>query len=146
MATAATQERAIVAGLSDRLGWEAAVELERGTDLPPALGVSQPVADSGSGTVLVLDGRLGHSVPTVVLLGADFVRWGAGATWDGAVRRALYGDDGNPSVDLELVAMTEMLGTRGLGVVAVDLDTPLLRRAGIVRTSVQLIAANVLGR
>ena len=116
------------------------------TDLPPALGASQPVADSGSGTVLVLDGRLGHSVPTVVLLGADFVRWGAGATWDGAVRRALYGDDGNPSVDAELVAMTEMLGTRGLGVVAVDLDTPLLRRVGIVRTSVQLIAANVLGR
>ena len=36
LATAATREEALVAGLSDRLGWEAVLEFERGPDLPVA--------------------------------------------------------------------------------------------------------------
>ena len=126
LATAINRDQAVLTGLSDRLGWEAVLEFERGTDLPPALAVAEAVPDH----VVVLDGRLGHDVPTVVVMGPDFVRWGAGSTWDGAVRRALYGDAGNPSVSAELRHVTSVLGSRGLGVVAVDLDTPLLAAFG----------------
>lgn len=142
LATATSRERATVAGLSDRLGWEAVKAFERGDDLPPAIAVTEPVPSD----VVVLDGRLAHDVPTVVVMGADFVRWAAGSTWDGAVRRALYGDDGNPNLAAELSQMVDLLAVRSLGIVAVDLDTPLLRRAGIVRCSVQLVASNGSGR
>lgn len=142
LATATGRDRAVIAGLSDRLGWEAVQALERGDDLPPAIAVDEPVPAD----VVVLDGRLSHDVPTVVVVGADFVRWGAGATWDGAVRRAIFGDDGNPHLASELSQMVDQLALRALGVVAVDLDTPLLRRAGIIRCSVQLVASNGLGR
>ena len=52
---------------------------------------------------IVLDGRLGHDVPTVVVLGADTMRWGAGRRGTAAWRRALYGDDpaADPSSELE---------------------------------------------
>ena len=142
LATAPDRDRALLAGLSDRLGWEAVLEFERGGNLPPALGLDEPVPDH----VVVLDGRLGHDVPTVVVMGADFVRWAAGSSWDGALRRALYGDHGHPDVSAELELMSGTLASRGLSVVAVDLDTPLLRRAGIVRCSVQLVASNGSGR
>src|SRR5262245_46173941 len=98
LATAATRDAAMIAGLSDRLGWEAVLEFERGRDLPHAAAL----ADFTDENVVMLDGRLGHEVPTVVVLGRDMVRWGAGATWYGAMRRAMYGDDGNPDVGREL--------------------------------------------
>lgn len=142
LATAATRDRALLAGLSDRLGWEALLHLERGEHLPPALGLEERVPDQ----VVVLDGRIGHEIPTVVVLGPGLIRWGAGTSWDGAVRRALYGDDGHPDVEAELAGLASALVRDGLDVVAVDLDSPLLRRAGIVRCSVQLVATNVLGR
>ena len=87
----------------------------------------------------MLDGRLGHDVPTVVVLGDDFVRWGAAATWSTAVHRALYGDDGSIAVERELADMATVLRRGGLDVVGVDLGTDLLRRAGVVRRSVQLV-------
>ena len=93
---------------------------------------------------IVLDGRLGHDVPTVVVLAADMVRWGAAATWDGAMRRAMYGDDGNPDARRELAELCELLGGR-----------PRRRRcrprhagcsrAGIARCSVQIVDGRRLG-
>lgn len=136
LATAPTRERALVAGLSDRLGWEAVLEFERGNDLPAAAAL----ADFTDDNVVVLDGRLDHEVPTVVVLGRDMVRWGAGATWDAAMRRAMYGDDGSLDLGHELPELCSMLDRSGLGVAAVDLDSPLLRRAGIARCSVQIVA------
>ena len=137
LATAATRDAALIAGLSDRLGWEAVLEFERGTDLPRA----EALADFADDNVVFLDGRLGHDVPTVVVLGRDMVRWGAGSTWYGAMRRAMYGDDGNPDVSQELPELCAILARSGLGVGAVDLDSPLLRRAGIARCSVQIVAS-----
>ena len=136
LATSGSRESALVKGLSDRLGWEAVLEFERGTDLPRA----EALADFADDNVVILDGRLGHDVPTVVVLGRDMVRWGAGATWYGAMRRAMYGDDGNLDVDRELPELCAILARSGLGVAAVDLDSPLLRRAGIARCSVQIVA------
>ena len=59
---------------------------------------------------IVLDGRLDHDVPTVVVLAADTMRWGAGSTWDGAMRRALYGDD--PPADPERRARRALQAAR----------------------------------
>ena len=136
LATALTRERAIGVGLGDRLGWEAVLAFERGDDLPP---VDMDSADDPADRVVVLDGRLGHDVPTVVVLGDDFVRWGAAATWSTAVHRALYGDDGSIAVERELAEMMNVLHRGRLDVVAVDLGSDLLRRAGVVRCSVQLV-------
>jgi hypothetical protein len=138
LATASTRDAALIAGLSDRLGWEAVLEFERGTDLPRA----EALADFSDDNVVMLDGRLGHDVPTVVVLGRDMVRWGAGSTWYGAMRRAMYGEDGNPDGGRELPELCAILARSGLGVTAVDLDSPLLRRAGIARCSVQIVAAS----
>ena len=138
LATASTREAALVKGLSDRLGWEAVLEFERGTDLPRA----EALADFADDNVVILDGRLGHEVPTVVVLGREMVRWGAGATWYGAMRRAMYGDDGNLDQGRELPEMCATLARSGLGVAAVDLDSPLLRRAGVARCSVQIVAVS----
>ena len=142
LATATTPDRALLVGLSDRLGWEAVLHLERGGDLPPVLQLDVPVPEQ----VVVLDGRLGHDLPTVVVLGPGLARWAAGTTWDSAVRRALYGDDGTRDADVELEALASSLVNQYLGVVAVELDTPVLRRAGIVRYSVQIVASNEMGR
>jgi hypothetical protein len=139
LATALTPERALAAGLSDRLGWEAVLHFERGGYLPVV--DSAPIGDTASNDdrLIVLDGRLGHDVPTVVLLGADLVRWGAGATWATAVHRAWYGDDGSLAVEEELTEVIDTLREAHLGVVGVDLGTSLLRRAHVVRWSVQLV-------
>jgi hypothetical protein len=138
LATALTRARAFGVGLSDRLGWEAVLAFERGDHLPPVETVlaEEPADDR----LVVLDGRLGHDVPTVVVLGDEFVRWGAAATWSTAVHRALYGDDGSIRVDGELAEMVTVLGRGGLDVVGVDLGTDVLRRAGVVRCSVQLVS------
>ena len=138
LATAGTREAALIKGISDRLGWEAVLEFERGGDLPAATGV----AESSGANAIVLDGRLGHGVPTVVVLAADTMRWGAGATWDGAMRRALYGDDPLAEPALELEGLSELLAADGLAVASVDLGTPRLQAAGVVRCSVQLVAGN----
>lgn len=136
LATASTRERAMVAGLSDRLGWEAVLEFERGRDFPAATALAEFTDEN----VMILDGRLDHDVPTVIVLGRDMVRWGAGATWYGAMRRAMYGDDGSLDISHELPELCGMLAQSGLGVAAVDLDSPLLRRAGIARCSVQVVS------
>jgi hypothetical protein len=139
LATALTPERALAAGLSDRLGWEAILHFERGGYLPVL--DTAPIGDRASDAdrLVVLDGRLGHDVPTVVVLGADLVRWGAAATWATAVHRAWYGDDGSLAVEEELTDVVDTLREARLDVVGVDLGTSLLRRANVVRWSVQLV-------
>jgi hypothetical protein len=138
LATARTPERAFAAGLSDRLGWEAVLAFERGDTLPPV--EAAPTTDAAKGNrLVVLDGRLGHEVPTVVVLGDDLVRWGAAASWATATHRALYGDDGSLDVEDELADVVGALRRGGLDVVGVDLGTALLRRAGVVRRSIQLV-------
>jgi hypothetical protein len=138
LATAMTPERAFAAGLSDRLGWEAVLVFERGGQLPLIETAPEDSAVNGD-RLVVLDGRLGHEVPTVVVLGDDLIRWGAAATWSTAVHRALYGDDGSLAVEEELAEVIGLLGEGGLDVVGVDLGTALLRRANVVRRSVQLV-------
>jgi hypothetical protein len=138
LATARTQERAYAAGLSDRLGWEAVLVFERGGHLPVVEPSPAPAATNGT-RLVVLDGRLGHDVPTVVVLGDGMVRWGAGATWSSAVHRALFGHDGSLPVEAELAEMLDVLAEAGLGVVGVDLGTAVLSRADVVRRSVQLV-------
>jgi hypothetical protein len=138
LATASTREAALVKGVSDRLGWEAVLEFERGTELPEASAVT-----GSSGTnAIVLDGRLGHHVPTVVVLGADTMRWGAGSTWNGAMRRALYGEDPGTDSASELGGLCDLLAADGLALASVDLGTPRLRAAGVVRCSVQIVAGD----
>jgi len=56
------------------------------------------------------------------------------------MRRAMYGDDGSLDITHELPELCGMLAQSGLGVAAVDLDSPLLRRAGIARCSVQVVS------
>jgi hypothetical protein len=140
LAMAATREAALVKGLSDRLGWEAVLELER-DDLPVANGIGAPPLTNA----IVLDGRLGHDVPTVIVLAAETVRWGAASTWDGALRRALYGDDVEVDPATELADLCELLGD-DLGVASVDLGTPVLGDAGVVRCSVQLVVGDATVR
>jgi hypothetical protein len=135
LSMAATVQRALVAGLSDRLGWEAVLELEHGRDLP----VLDCELHVGRERLTAFDGRLDHGVPTIVLVGEDTVRWGAGSTWDAAMRRATYGDDPSLADTGELEALTEQLADQGLHLASVDLGTPLLRSAGIVRRSVQIL-------
>jgi hypothetical protein len=137
LATATTRDAALVKGLSDRLGWEAVLEFERGRDLPP-IDISSATTGEGIG----LDGRLGHDIPTVIVLGANTIRWGAASTWDGAVRRALYGDDHDVAPATELALLTELLVKADLDVAAVDLGSPRLAAAGVVRCSAQLLAGN----
>lgn len=138
LATAATRESALVKGLSDRLGWEAVLEFERGRDLP----IASALSDFATPNAVLLDGRLEHDVPTVVVLGRETVRWGAASTWYGAMRRALYGDDSGVDAIGEFSQLCELLAKSELAVAAVDLDTPLLQRAGIIRCSVQIVAGN----
>jgi len=136
LATGRTRESAFLAGVSDRLGWEAVLEYQRGCDLPTLEGALV----SGADDLVVLDGRLGHDIPTVVIVSQDTVRWAAGATWAGALHRGLYGDDGNGDDREELATLIQLLARRSIAVVAVDLATPLIRAAGVVRYSVQLLA------
>ena len=109
-----------------------------------------PAAPLGDvrGRLVVLDGRVGHDVPTVVTLGDGIVRWGAGATWAQALERAVFGHDVAAGVG-ELARVADGLAAAGVTVAGVDLASPLLARAGIFRTSVQLMLARggtVVGR
>lgn len=137
LATAPTAEQALLHGLSDRLGWEALLAFERGDDLP-AVSESQYNAPDH---LVVLDGRLDHDVPTVVVLGRDVVRWGAGPTWDAAVSHATFGRQGHLGSSDDVTSVLATLAESGLGAVAVDLGTPLLARCGIVRSSVQIVVS-----
>jgi hypothetical protein len=138
LATASTRDAALLKGISDRLGWEAVLEFERGGDLPAA-----PTFDGTPiGQAIVLDGRLGHAVPVVVVLGADTMRWGAGSTWEAAWCRALYGDDPAADPSSELSKVAELLAAADLAVAGVDLGTPRLSAAGVSRWSAQLVAHN----
>jgi hypothetical protein len=136
LAMAERRDAAVLAGLSDRLGWEAVLAFERGADLPVASGLSHPPE-----RLVVLDGRLDHDVPTVVMLGDDIVRWGAGRTWEAALQRAMFGHETVDAERSELNALSTSLLSSGLVIAAVDLGTPLLERANIVRSSVQLMIA-----
>jgi hypothetical protein len=135
LATGRNRQRTLAVGLSDRLGWEAVLAYDRGDRLPE---VSELPVTRGE-RLVVLDGRLGHDVPTVVVLGDDFIRWGAAATWSTAVHRALYGDNGILDIERELSDITTALRSCGLEVVGVDLGSDVLRRAGVDRCSVQLV-------
>jgi hypothetical protein len=138
LATGSTRDAALLKGVSDRLGWEAVLEFERGRDLSAA-----PMFDGTPiGQAIVLDGRLGHAVPTVLVLGADTIRWGAGATWEGAWRRALYADDPSADPGMELDKVAELLAAAGVAVAGVDLGTPRLSRAGVARWSAQLVVGD----
>jgi hypothetical protein len=138
LATAPSRDAALLKGISDRLGWEAVLEFERGTDLQAA-----PTFESTSvGQAIVLDGRIGHAVPTVVVLGVDTMRWGAGATWEAAWSRALYGDDPTVDPSRELRTVAELLAAADLAVLGVDLGTSRLSTAGVARWSAQIAAGD----
>ncbi|MET0460834.1 MAG: hypothetical protein ABW195_16400 [Ilumatobacteraceae bacterium] len=138
LAAGSSREVALLAGLSDRLGWEANMSREAGRVLP----VLDGIADACGLGLTVYDGRLDHRVPTVVVVGDTFVRWGSGSTLSSAYRRAVHGDEGTTGHDVELEDLRWLLSVEGIDVVAVDLGTPLIRRAGVVRYSVQLTTAS----
>ncbi len=138
LATAADLTTATLQGLSDRLGWEAVMHLERGYELPPLPGD----VDFDAGPFVLLDGRLDHDIPTVVVIGEELTRWGAASTWPRALHRALYGHHGLAAEPGELAAMADALARLGLHPVTVDLGTARLRQLGISRCSVQLLAAS----
>ena len=134
LAVAATREAALVKGLSDRLGWEAVLEFEQRGDLPVATAAGQAVPNA-----IVLDGRLDHDVPTVVVLGADTMRWGAAATWPGAIRRALFGEDPHADPVDELDGPRRTARRRRLGGrQRRPRDHPVEHGRGVHRCSVQL--------
>jgi hypothetical protein len=135
LATDTSWHRAVLSGLSDRLGWEAKRALDRGLALPRLNEVEHGVRGT------VWDGRLGHEVPTVVITSDNVERWGAGTTADSARRRALYGDQGTTDAARQLADMELVLATSGIDVGVVDLATPLMTRAGVARVSVQLLAS-----
>jgi hypothetical protein len=135
LATDTSWHRAVLSGLSDRLGWEAKRALDQGR----ALSHLDVVEPGMCGTVW--DGRLGHDVPTVVIKSDNVERWGAGVTAGSAYRRALYGDQGTADAARQLADIDLVLATNGIDVGVVDLATPLMARAGVARVSVQLLAS-----
>ena len=90
----------------------------------------------------MLDGRVGHDVPTVVVVRDDSVLGGAGATFESAYRRALFGRDDTVDADCELATIEALLRRTDLAIGVVDLGTAALRAAGIHRVSVQLLPAS----
>jgi len=136
LASGRSWEVAVLAGLSDRLGWEANVARERGRELPVLSDVGVSYRDGAT----VYDGRLGHDVPTVVVVRDSVALWGAGSTFAAAHHRALFGDHGSVGHPGELDMLGDSLALAGLDVVAVDLGTPLIKRAGVQRLSIQLMA------
>ena len=126
--------RAVLAGLSDRLGWEAQQARQQGHQL------SQLPSIDPRARAVIYDGRLGHDVPTVVVVDERFVRWGAGVTLESAYHRAMFGDRGTLHAERELGDLELVLAGTGVTVAVVDLGTPLLREAGVHRVSVQLLA------
>jgi hypothetical protein len=135
LATDTSWHRAVLTGLSDRLGWEAKQALNSGRRLARLDDLEPGV----HGTVW--DGRLGHDVPTVVITNANVERWGAGVTASSAYRRALYGDQGTTDAARQLADIELVLTASGITVGVVDLATPLMARAGVARVSVQLLAS-----
>ena len=135
LATDQSWSRVVLTGLSHRLAWEARLAHERGVHLPPARGVAV------GATAMVLDGRLGHDVPTVHIVSANVVRGAAGVTIESAYRRALFGDRGAADGDIarELADVQLVLADAGLHIGVVDVGTQLLRAAGVARVSVQLM-------
>ncbi len=135
LATDHSWSRAVLTGLSSRLGWEARLAHERGEHLRVVRGLAP------CGPTVVLDGRIGHDVPTVHIVSDHVVRGGAGVTMESAYRRALFGDQGMAEADVarELADMQLVLADAGLDIAVVDLGTALLRRAGVARVSVQLM-------
>lgn len=142
LATADSPSRAAIAGLSDRLGWEAGQQRRRGAALPelPTSVRREAEVDLPADTE-VLDGRLDHDVPTVVIARENVVRWGAGENWAVAAERAMYGATapcGTQDAGSELSWLDDVLGCSGLGIATVDLGTERLRLAGIYRCSTQV--------
>lgn len=139
LAAARSWSAAVTAGLSDRLGWEAMLQLDRGVELAPVaadvVGATRELAG-----VVVLDGRIGHEVPTVIVLGSGVARWGAGRTWAGAFQRAMFGRQTTADDALELTWMAAELERVGIRPVIVDVGADALRTHGITRASVQLLA------
>jgi hypothetical protein len=133
LATGASTAQAMVLGISDRLGRDAVNRLDAGDDLP--------VLDNPDGwkSAVVLDGRLGSDIPTVVVVSENGVRWGAGTTWQLAFTRALFGKSPAEHSAAELAELQQRLATDGLFVVGVDIGSDLLTRAGITRLSVQVV-------
>ena len=127
--------RAVLTGLSDRLGWEARLAFERGETLATIDGIGP------SGSATVYDGGLGHDLPCVLIVSDKLIRWGAGSTVESAYRRALFGDQGlsEDEVARELADMQLVLADAGVDIAVVDLGTTMLRRAGFARVSVQLM-------
>ncbi len=130
-----TWSRAVLTGLSDRLGWEARMAFERGETLATIDGIGP------TGSATVYDGGLGHDLPCLLIVSDRVIRWGAGITAESAYRRALFGDQalGEDETARELADMQLVLADAGLDVAVVDLGTTMLRRAGFARVSVQLM-------
>ena len=126
---------AITAGLSDRLGWEAVLEFDRGREL------GRRPADRRLERLVVLDGRVGHEVPTVVTLGDDIVRWGAGATWSQALERAVFGHDAVGRERRRALAAGGGSAPPRAGGRHRRPGDARAARAGVFRTSVQLMVA-----
>jgi hypothetical protein len=136
-------EITVLAGLSDRLGWEANVARQRGRELPVLGELS---GSHGDGTT-VYDGRLGHDVPTVVVVKDSVALWGAGSTFAAAHHRAMFGDHAAVGHPGELGLLGDLLTLAGLDVAVVDLGTPVFKRVGVERLQVQLLApSHVAGR
>jgi hypothetical protein len=123
---------ALISGISDRLGWEAAKAWEDGLDLPAAPFLDDLTPDN----LELLDGRLGHQVPTVVAVSETSVRWGAGATWEIARGRAMFGYW--TFEKSELAVIDAILAGSRLGIAAVDVSSAALSANKISRVSVQL--------
>lgn len=137
-ATAERPGEAILQGLSDRLGWEAVVAWQAGAAL-------SNLECANVGTAQVLDGRLGHEVPTVVVVGAHTVRWGAGSTWQRAIDRAVESTP-TPSAERErseLSDVTAALAEGGFGLGVVDVTSTALHAAGLFRCCVELLVGDV---
>jgi len=127
--------RAVLTGLSDRLGWEGRQAFEHGETLPTIEGIGD------TSTATVYDAGLGHDVPCVLIVSDKVTRWGAGSTFESAYRRALFGDHGlsEDEAARELADMQLVLADAGVDVAVVDVGTTMLRRAGFARVSVQLM-------
>ena len=69
----------------------------------------------------------------------EATRWGAGATWEAALGRALYGADW-PADEAELALIEGILSAARIGIAAVELGSPLLTDHNVARVSVQLTA------
>jgi hypothetical protein len=138
LASGRSREAAVLAGLSDRLGWEANAARERGRVLPELDDVG---VDHGDGTT-VYDGRLGHGIPTVVVVRDAVALWGAGSTFAAAYHRALFGHQGSTGPTGELDMLRAWLTAVGLDVVVVDMGSPVIEQAGVQRLQVQLLASS----